>query len=90
MNPIHRCLQKILPGNHFSYVRMYVRTDKGDAICPPPPIINGGGIISRGQKHANYPAWEGLIFSTTTDRIKEREYDQEIPQSQTADRPVAS
>ena len=20
-------------------------TDKGDAICPPPPIINGGGII---------------------------------------------
>ena len=22
---------------------MYVRTDKGDAICPP-PIINGGGI----------------------------------------------
>ena len=23
-------------------VRMYVRTDKGDAICPP--IINGGGI----------------------------------------------
>ena len=29
----------ILPGNHFSYVRdvrTYVRTDKGDAICPPP------------------------------------------------------
>ena len=25
------------------YVRTYVRTDKGDAICPP-PIINGGGI----------------------------------------------
>ena len=24
------------------YVRMYGRTDKGDAICPP--IINGGGI----------------------------------------------
>ena len=24
-------------------VRMYVRTDKGDAICPP-PIVNGGGI----------------------------------------------
>ena len=43
----------------FSYVRdvrtyvrmyecMYVRTDKGDAICPPPPITNGGGIISIG------------------------------------------
>ena len=26
------------------YVRTYGRTDKGDAICPP-PIINGGGII---------------------------------------------
>ena len=25
------------------YVRTYGRTDKGDAICPP-PIINGGGI----------------------------------------------
>ena len=48
MNPIHRCIQKISPGNHFSYVRdvrTYGRTDKGDAICPPPPIINGGGII---------------------------------------------
>ena len=48
MNPIHRCFQKILPGNHISYVRdrtygTYGRTDKGDAICPP-PIINGGGI----------------------------------------------
>ena len=48
MNPIHECFQKISPGNHFSYVRdvrmyTYVRTDKGDAICPP-PIINGGGI----------------------------------------------
>ena len=49
MNPIHQCLQKISPGNHFSYVRdrmyvrMYVRTDKGDAICPP-PIMNGGCI----------------------------------------------
>ena len=50
MNPIHRCYQKISPGNQFSYVRgqdvwdvrMYVRTDKGDAIYPP--IINGGGI----------------------------------------------
>ena len=43
MNPIHRCIQKISPGNHFSYVRD-VRTDKGDAICPPHPIINDGGI----------------------------------------------
>ena len=25
-----------------TYARTYVRTDKGDAICPP--IINGGGI----------------------------------------------
>ena len=54
MNPIHRCIQKISPGNHFSYirdgtyVRMYRRTDKGDAICPP-PIINGGGI-KKGQQ----------------------------------------
>ena len=24
--------------------RTYGRTNKGDAICPPPPIINGGGI----------------------------------------------
>ena len=33
----------------FSYVRdvcTYGRTDKGDAICPP-PIINGGGIMSK-------------------------------------------
>ena len=46
MNQIHQCFQNISPGNHFSYVRdrTYVRTDKGDAICPPPPIINGGGI----------------------------------------------
>ena len=55
MNPIHQCIQKISPGNHFSYVRdvrMYVRTygrtDKGDAICPP--IINGGGIKSRDSR----------------------------------------
>ena len=27
-------------------VRRDVRT-KGDAICPPPPIINGGGIINK-------------------------------------------
>ena len=54
MNTIHRCFQKISPGNHFStywsgrtghtYVRTYGRTDKGDAICPP--IINGWGIKS--------------------------------------------
>ena len=42
MNPKHQCFQKISPENHFSYVRdrtygTYVRTDKGDAICPPPP-----------------------------------------------------
>ena len=52
MNLIHQCFQNISPGNHFSYVRdrtygtyvcTYGRTDKGDAICPP-PIINGGGI----------------------------------------------
>ena len=30
-------------GQDVRDVRMYVRTDKGDAICPP-PIINGGGI----------------------------------------------
>ena len=29
-------------GQDVRDVRMYVRTDKGDAICPP--IINGGGI----------------------------------------------
>ena len=64
MNPIHQCFQKISSGNHFSYVRdrMYVRTDKGDAICPPPPpppppppIINSGGITTRwidGSLHA--------------------------------------
>ena len=55
MNPIDQCFQKISPGNHFSYVRdrtygTYVRTygctDKADAICPPPPILNGGGIIN--------------------------------------------
>ena len=97
MNPIHQCIQKISPGNHFSFEikghnsdnnqwnlyvieldlyfmlvylcmkyesntpmyskdiarkpffvrtgRTYVRTDKGDAICPP-PIINGGGITN--------------------------------------------
>ena len=27
-----------------TYVRTYGCTEKGDAICPPPPIINGGGI----------------------------------------------
>ena len=58
MNPIHQCFQKISPGNHFSYVRdrtygTYVRTDKGDAICPPPPIINGGGIKTFKTKVAN-------------------------------------
>ena len=37
MNPIHQCFQNISPGNHFSYVRD-VRTDKGDVICPPPPL----------------------------------------------------
>ena len=58
MNPIHQCFQKISPGNHFSYVRdvhTYVRTygctDKGDAICPPPPIINGGGIKTSNRKN---------------------------------------
>ena len=30
-------------GQDVRDVRMYVRTDKGDAICPPTPIINGGG-----------------------------------------------
>ena len=46
MKPIHQCIQKILPENHFSYVQdgTYVRTDKDDAICPL-PIINGRGII---------------------------------------------
>ena len=63
MNPIHQCIQKISPGNHFSYVRdvrmyvrLYVRTDKGDAICPPPPIINGGGIIK--HEHSIYMLWQ--------------------------------
>ena len=32
-------------GEDVRDVRMYGRTDKGDAICPPHPIINGGGII---------------------------------------------
>ena len=39
MNPIPKCFQKISPGKHFrtygTYIRMYVRTDKGDAICSP-------------------------------------------------------
>ena len=30
-------------GQDVRDVRTYGRTDKGDAICPP-PIINGGGI----------------------------------------------
>ena len=55
MNPIPQCFQKISPGNHFRmygtdvrmYVRTDVRTDKGDAICPP--IINGGGITKSSQ-----------------------------------------
>ena len=35
----------VCTGQDVRDVRMYVRTDKGDAICPPPPpIINGGGI----------------------------------------------
>ena len=37
-------------GQDVRDVRMYVRTDKGDAICPPPPIINGGGI----KNHENF------------------------------------
>ena len=45
MNAIHQCIQKISPGNHFcTYgTGRTGRTDKGDAICPPPPITNGGG-----------------------------------------------
>ena len=46
MNPMHQCIQKILPGNPFSYVRDII-TDKGDAICPPPPITNGEGIKNK-------------------------------------------
>ena len=45
MDPMHQCIQKISPGNLFRtyvYNCTYVRTDKGDAICPP--ITNGGGI----------------------------------------------
>ena len=48
MNPIHQCFQKILPGNHFSYV-WDVRTDVRTRVmlyAPPPQIINGGGIIT--------------------------------------------
>ena len=48
MNPMNQCIQKISPGNPFSYVRdvrtyvcTYVRTDKGDAICPPPLQMAG-------------------------------------------------
>ena len=37
MNPIHQCIQKISSGNHFRTYGTYVHTDKGDAICPPPP-----------------------------------------------------
>ena len=52
---------KVIARKPFLYVRdvcMYVRTDKGDAICPPPPITNGGGI----KKHTvcDY-ALEGFI-----------------------------
>ena len=46
MNPIHQCIQKISPGNHFSYVqdvRTYVRT-RVILYAPPPPITNGRGI----------------------------------------------
>ena len=32
-------------GQDVRDVRMYVRTDKGDVICPS-PIINGGGIMN--------------------------------------------
>ena len=36
-------------GTGRTYVRPYGHTDKGDAICPPPPIINGGGIKNNFQ-----------------------------------------
>ena len=52
MNLIHQCFQNISPGN-FSYVRdvrMYVCTDKGDTICPPPHYKLGGG----GHKNIKY------------------------------------
>ena len=35
-------------GQDVRDVRMYVRTDKGDAICPP--SINGGGIIKQSNQ----------------------------------------
>ena len=40
---------------------MYVRTDKGDAICPPPPIINGGGIIKHLRDFKQTSLFVGIL-----------------------------
>ena len=49
------------------YVRMYVRTDKGDAICPPPPIINGGGIKKSSTDH-----FQSFFFVPPTLNLKKK------------------
>ena len=47
---------------------MYVRTDKGDAICPP-PIINGGGIKTLVENYILYKPKEfqypSIVFLST-------------------------
>ena len=68
MNPFHQCIQKIWPGNHFSYVRdrtygtyvcTYVRTDvRTRVMLYAPPIINGGGIKSG-------KIWNGRLLQIT-------------------------
>ena len=63
MNPIHICIQKISPGNHFSYwtytgwdVRTgrTGRTDKGTAIWP---VIKNGGGIKTHTIYTFYKCW---------------------------------
>ena len=63
MISIHQCIQKISHGNHFSYVqdgtyvRTYVRTDKGDAISPPP--ITNGGVIKTFERTGTWSLVKG-------------------------------
>ena len=48
-------------GQDVRDVRMYGRTDKGDAICPP-SIINGGGIKTPAIGISIYPLYSSDSF----------------------------